>query len=122
MGAIEVTYRSSELVPHASKPRTPFLWGIRVWWASLSFGSTSGATWSFKFTDVGGDSQVLEVQWSSLASSVEAWERTPVGEPCAIRGNVTKGGLPAAWLITATQVPTLIRLARQAADAWERSK
>ncbi len=112
-----MTYRDSELVPPAPKPRTPFLWGLRVWWASIGINPWIGKYWSVELVNDGFVKHTVSVHWKDLATMAEKWAKTPAGESCAVFGN--DGDV---WFMTPPQVPTVVRLARQAADAWERSK
>lgn len=127
-------YRASN--PQAPIPplvRTPFLWGLRVWWASSRVNTESGQTWNFTFDDTSGHRQFYRLAWAdkSIERVAMICEATPPGEPAALpyydqqshkEARDTKSNVEGVDFIQPSQVPTVARLARQAWDSYQRSR
>ena len=108
-------------------PATPTLWKLRVWWASLFVKSKAGDKWRIRFKNIQGQTMRYASEWdvASLKNIAERCENTPAGEPAPLpyyrwfnpETGITEDGVD---FIHPAQVPTVARLARQAADCYER--
>ena len=109
----------------STTPATPILWKLRVWWASLFVKSTSGRErWWLVYRDENGKPRACWISWGNCKNIAEVCENTPVGEPAPLPDyrwfNPETGITDEVVFIHPAQVPTVARLARQAANALER--
>jgi hypothetical protein len=110
-------YRDPAHQTQPPAPATPTLWKLRVWWESLSVSSTSGRErWWLVYRDENGKRRACWISWGNCKNIAERCENTPAGEPAPLLVE----GTDEVVFIHPAQVPTVARLARQAANALER--
>lgn len=115
-------YRSPGPLSTERPEKLPFLWGLRVWLASRHVTATTGESLCVGYRNTAGEDAYFTVQWDRLEDCVSRWERTPAGEPLAERLRNDGEEKTNVILVQPTCVPTMIRLARTAADAYARSR
>lgn len=128
-------YRATNLQAPVPPPlvHTPFLWGLRVWWAKSRVHTQTDSVWHLTFTDAKGVRQYYRLPWTgdSIERVALICEGTPPGEPAALpyyslnphkELRTPPANVEGVDFLPAELVPTVARLARQVWDTYQRSR
>jgi hypothetical protein len=90
-------------------------WRLRVWLWSAFVRVETDVLWTMYFTDINGSRASIACNWDDVERHAASLELTPPGEPAFVRAGY------GSFLAKPECVPTMARMAREAADAYARS-